>query len=166
MIRKYFLLPVLFLTFTLVTSCGAIIKLKGNKYLTEERGAIPPEFGNANNILLFITHHRSYNRYLKRNVKKKFTGTYEFVSEKEFTTNDKYKDIDTYRFIFDYSYRPVGYNHAKERNYLYSVKRFSILDRKTQKIYKSRITSSFWSKLQKVYLKKLNEKMIQQQTLN
>ncbi|GAA3507966.1 hypothetical protein GCM10022393_17580 [Aquimarina addita] len=152
------------LTLTLLTSCGAIVKSKGNKYLTEEKGAIPPEFGKEKNTLLFITHHSSYNKYLKKNTRKIYKGDYELVSEDEFKTNDKYEDLNKYRFVFDYNYISPGYDVVRAdgstRAPLYNVKKFRILDRKENKEYVSKITSSFWSKLQKVYLKKLNAKLM------
>lgn len=152
------------LTLTLLTSCGAIVKSKGSNYLTEEKGAIPPEFGKENNTLLFITHHRSYNKYLKKNTKKIYKGNYELVSENEFRTNDKYKDLNKYRFVFDYNYVSPGGTITKIDGTIgtphYNVKKFRILDRKENKEYVSKITSSYWSKLQKVYLKKLNEKLM------
>ncbi|CAM1344184.1 hypothetical protein [Tenacibaculum amylolyticum] len=156
------ILSLIIITF-LLNSCGAITKATANSKLTEEKGAIPPDFGKDDGILIFITHHRSYNKYLKKNVKKIYKGKYEFVTESEFLEKEKYKNVDNYRFIFDYNYQSAGYNYAKQRDYLYSVKKFSILDRKTEKLYKSPMTSSFWSKLQKVYLKKLNEKITKEQ---
>ncbi|WP_281990086.1 hypothetical protein [Aquimarina aggregata] len=148
----------------LLSSCGAITKSVANKKLTEEKGAIPVEFGKDDTTtMIFITHHRSYNKYLKKNVKKIYKGKYEFVTESEFLEDEKYKNTDIYRFIFDYNYQSAGYNYSKQRDYLYSVKKFSILDRKTEKLYKSPMTSSYWSKLQKVYLQKLNEKLISEQ---
>ena len=124
--------------------------------------------------MVFITHERSYNKYLKKNVSKIYQGKYIFLSSDEFESNAKYNDIEKYRFVFDYSLRPPGYDvqvnntvntgnssvtTTRIRPPLFSVKKFAIVDRKEQKIYASRITSSYWSKIQKVYLKKLNEKI-------
>lgn len=166
-LKNYFLIAFSILISTLLSSCGAIVKSQGNKYLTEERGAIPPEFGKENTTLLFITHHRSYNKYLKRNTKKIYQGEYELISEDEFKSNTKYQDKNKYRFVFDYNYKSPGYDviraDGSTRAPLYNVKKFRIFDRKEKKEYVSKITSSFWSKLQKVYLKKLNEKIISQQ---
>lgn len=175
--KTFFILTISILSISFFTSCGAIVKGMANKHITEEKGAIPPDFGKENTTILFITHHKSYNKYLKKNVKKLYKGEYEFVSEEEFESNEKYKNLNKYRFIFDYSYRPAGSvwktstinsgSHSitttRNRPALYSVKKFTIVDRKAEKIYKSRLTSSMWSKLQKIYLKKLNEKLISEQ---
>ena len=155
---------------------GAVAKGKANRNITEEKGAIPPDFGKDNSTMVFITHERSYNRYLKKNVKKKYEGKYEFATEEDFASQEKYRDISKYRYVFDYSYRPAGtvwksstinsgdfsIKTYKNRPALYKVKRFAVVDRKEERIYKSIITSSFWSKLQKVYLRKLNEKRLTQ----
>lgn len=156
------ILSLILITF-LLNSCGLITKAMANSKLTEEKGAIPPDFGKNDEILLFMTHQRSYNKYLKKNVKKIYKGKYEFVTESEFSEQEKYKNIENYRYIFDFNYQSLGYNHDKKRDYLYGVKKFSILDRKTGKLHRSRMTSSFWTKLQKIYLKKLNEKIIKEQ---
>ncbi|QXP60437.1 hypothetical protein [Olleya sp. HaHaR_3_96] len=174
-LKHYLFLTIFISTITLLSSCGAIVKSKANKNITEEKGAIPPDFGEDNSTIVFITHHRSYNKYLKKNVKKIYKGKYEFATEEEFETQDKYNDVHKYRYIFDYSYRPAGSvwksntinsgdfstTTIRNRPALYNVKKFSVVDRKKEKIYKSNMTSSFWSKLQKVYLKKLNEKRME-----
>ena len=149
----------------LLSSCGAIVKSKANKYLTEENGAIPPEFGNENTTVLFLTHHRAYNKYLKRNVEKIYEGDYELITGEEFESNHKYQDIDKYRFVFDYDYIVYDYTMYDYTNQSLKVKygkvkKFNVLDRKIDKRFVSKMTSGYWSKLQKVYLKNLNEKRI------
>ncbi len=164
--KFYFLLATV-LMLSMLSSCGAIVKSKANKYLTEEEGAIPPDFGKENTTLLFITHRNSYNKYLKKNTRKIYQGDYELISKKEFESNSKYEDISKYRFVFDYSAVSPGYTvirgDGSMRDPLYDVKKFRILDRKSEKEYVSKMTSSFWSKLQKVYLKNLNEKLLSEQ---
>ena len=152
------------------TSCGAIVTSKANTYITEEKGAIPPDFGKQDDTVLFVTHHRSYNKYLKKNVKKIYKGNYKFVSEDELINDSEYKDINAYRYVFDYNYQSAGdqiitnttasgTTSTRIRPALYNVKKFMIIDRKAAQIYYCKMTSSYWSKLQKVYLKKLNEKI-------
>lgn len=168
---KHFILVSLISSLFLFSSCGAIVTSKANNHITEEKGAIPPDFGNDNSVLVFITHHRSYNKYLKKNVEKIYKGKFEYATEKEFESDEKYKDLEKYRYVFDYSNSPAGSVFTSNpvstggsgtimRPALYDVKMFSVVDRKTKKVYTSRLTSSFWSKLQRVYLKKLNEKRV------
>tara|TARA_R110002050_G_scaffold299255_1_gene464323 strand:+ start:731 stop:1378 length:648 start_codon:yes stop_codon:yes gene_type:complete len=145
-------------TLTLLTSCGAISKSKANEYLTEEKGAIPPEFGQDNTTILFITHRRSYNKYLKKNVKKIYKGKYEFISEEELLSDSKYKDINEYRYIFNFDYTSYDYMSSNGYSKNGRVRKFYILDRRNNERFASKMTSSYWSKVQKVYLEKLNEK--------
>lgn len=173
-----FLLLILILSFFF--SCGVIVRSKANSYITEEHGAIPPELGKQNLTILFVTHHRSYNKYLKKNVKKNYKGNFEFVSLDELNSNDKYKDLSKYRFVFDYNYQSVGDQIIRNtfangnlntssfsfRPAFYNVKKFMIVDRKEQQLYYCKLTSSYWSKLQKVYLKKMNKKLHTQQAGN
>jgi hypothetical protein len=146
-------------TLTILTSCGAIVKGKANKNLTEEKGAIPPEFGSEKTTILFITHKRSYNKYLKKNVRKIYKGDSEIISTEELNSNTKYDNIEKYRYIFDYDYKSYTYTRSDLSSGSGQVKTFYILDRKNGTKYFSPMTSSYWSKLQKIYLKKLNEKL-------
>ncbi|WP_428741882.1 hypothetical protein [Tenacibaculum sp.] len=175
-LRSLFGVVGLIVTSTMLVSCGAIVKSKANTYITEEKGAIPPDFGKQNSTVLFVTHHRSYNKYLKKNVKNIYKGNYKFVTEDELENDTEYQDITTYRYVFDYNYVSAGHTTTTNtvqsgdfsttttrlRPALYNVKKFMVLDRKTQKTYYCKMTSSYWSKLQKVYLKKLNEKRLEE----
>ncbi len=158
-LKNNLLLIISILTLTLLSSCGAIVKSKANNNLTEEKGAIPPEFGNKNTTMLFISHHRSYNKYLKKNVKKIYKGNSEIISTEELNSNTEYRNTEKYRYIFDYDYKSYSYTKSDGSFGNGQVKKFYVLDRKNEKKYKSPMTSGYWSKLQKVYLKKLNEKL-------
>ncbi|MEO1032721.1 MAG: hypothetical protein AAFX55_15015 [Bacteroidota bacterium] len=154
-----------------LTSCGVIVKSKANKYLTEDMGAIPPDFGKNASTTLFITHHGSYNRYMKRNVEKIYQGAYEFATTEQYLSDERFQDIDKYRFVFDFNYIPTVAMGSvietplgpEQNTWIGKVKKFRILDRKENKEYVSKMTSGYWSKLQKVYLKKLNEKIQSEQ---
>jgi len=170
MIKQLFFKAILFLfSITLLSSCGAIVKSKAQKHVTVEEGAIPPQLGSDGTTMLFITYKQSYNKYLVKNVKKRYQGRYEFVSREEFESNNKYGNADRYRYIFDYSERPAG-NRIKRntittgdfdittirtRPALFKVKKFAIVDRKENKVYACNMTSSYWSKLQKMYLNEI-----------
>ena len=142
------------------------------KNLTVEKGAIPPEFGKEKTTILFIKARGGYNGYLRRNVRKNYYGAYELVTRAEYENNAKYQDITTYRYVFDFDYNRVNDRYIAPsmatmtnrsvpgniRPALYQVKKFSIYDRKTDSLYRSPMTSSYWSKLQKVYLRQLEAK--------
>lgn len=157
--NKYILIFLFSITFLLV-SCGSSIRTTAINKITEENGAIPPEFGRDTTTVVFLQYRRSYNKYLKRNVRKIYTGNYELVDEKDFLQDEKYKSIEKYRFVFDFEYKEhVRYNSSKMRYQNYRTKLFFVLDRKTNEIYKSPIKASSWSKLQQGYLENLNLKL-------
>ena len=135
------------------------------KNLTVEKGAIPPEFGKEKTTILFIKARGGYNGYLRRNVRKNYNGAYELVTRAEYENNVKYQDVTTYRYVFDFDYYRVNDRYISpsmatmtNRPALYQVKKFSIYDRKTDSLYRSPMTSSYWSKLQKIYLRQLEAK--------
>jgi len=96
-LRNLRIIFILFTSTIFLTSCGAILKGKVKKYATVEKGAIPPNFGADSTVLLFATHERSYNKFLKRNIKKAYTGPFLIVSDNTDDTNDiSNKSFDTY----------------------------------------------------------------------
>ncbi len=139
------------------------MRAKAKKYVTVAQGAIPPNFGTENASILFLTHQNSYNRYLKRNVKKAYGGPHAFMDREELEK----KGAGMYGYIFDYGYRAGqrfstnevvqgpggGFNTAR-------VKQFFITDTQTDSIYVLKATSGYWSKLQRYYLKKLEEERV------
>ena len=144
-----------------LSSCGAMVKGIANNAITEEKGAIPPEFGNDNTTLVFITAHKSYNKYLKKAVVEEYKGKYEYATAKQVENNEKYKDSTKYRYFFGYIYRDPFVSRPKNAA---PVKSFRVYDMKEDKIFRSKVNSGMWSKLLKVYLKKLNEKRLQYQS--
>ncbi|WP_347374584.1 hypothetical protein [Aequorivita sp. Q41] len=157
--KNVFFILILISLITSLASCGAMVKGTANKKLTVEKGAIPPEFGSEKTTMLFITHHRSYNKYLKKNVADIYKGDFEIISEKEFKSDVKYEDKQKYRYVFNFESKSYSYTKSDLSSGSGEVKKFYVLDRKNEKKYFSPMTSSFWSKLQKVYLKKLTEKL-------
>lgn len=155
--QKLLYLSTIILVTNLLVSCGGIVTSMANKKLTVKNGAIPPDFNKDNGTMLFVTYRRGYNKYLKKNVANLYTGAHEFVTKDELASN-LYTDIDKYRFVFDYdiiSTTEFGFDgKMKTRN----IRKFYVYDRKKERKFRSKMTSGFWSKLQKVYLKKLNEK--------
>ena len=158
------------LTLTLLTlsSCGALVKSKATKYATVEKGAIPSDFGANNTIVLFVTSgKKSYDKYLKSNIRKVYRGNYELVSKEELKSN-KYSDTDKYRYAFDF--KKVFYSYHSNNSVIYGqsantgmknatgqVRRFAITDRTDNKDYVMSMTSGYWSKLQRMYLKNMEE---------
>jgi hypothetical protein len=132
-------------------SCSPITKSLTESRLSVETGTLPANF-NEGSIMLFITHERetAYDRYLKKNVIEGYKGPYELVSWQELKQNEKYNDLEKYRFFFDYN--AVGVSH--------DGREFYIKDRKTFYAYKSPVVSASWAKVIKVYVEKLNALLI------
>lgn len=169
MIKKSLFFPSLLLTcMFLMNSCGAIVKSKARKHATVEKGAIPPDFGEGNSIVLFITTgKKSYDKYLKSNIRKVYHGNHEFIRSWELNSG-RYDDTSKFRYIFDYE--KTSYSYRSNNTTIHgpgggigtgTVRRFSITDRIDDKTYVMPMTSSFWSKLQRMYLKNMEEIRIQ-----
>lgn len=170
--KSLFPLTLVFILVLSLSSCGAIVKSKAKKYATVEKGAIPADFGKNNTVVLFVTSgKKSYDKYLKSNIKKAYQGKYELVSKSELTA-DKYSDTDKYRYVFDY--KSVSYAYHSDNSVIYGqsahtgmnnatgqVRRFLITDRTDDKEYVMSMTSGFWSKLQRMYLKNMEEVRVQ-----
>lgn len=159
---KLFLSTICIVLSLILNSCGALVKGKANKYATVEQGAIPQEFGQDNITLLFITKgKRSYDKYLKRNVKKAYHGKYKFISITDLSS-DSYSNLDEYPYYFDFQakqYQSYSQNeviHGPGGGFKRStVRKFAIHDRRTNTTYPIKMTSGYWSKLQRVYIKNM-----------
>lgn len=155
-----------------LSSCGAIVKAKANKYASIEKGAIPTNFGEGNTEILFVTKGRkSYDKYLKSNIRKVYKGKYTLVTESDMESG-MYEDVSKYRYLFDFERESYGYHSnntviygqsalAGGNNATGQVRRFAIRDRQEEKTYTMSMTSSYWSKLQRVYLKNMEAVRIQ-----
>ncbi len=160
MIKKYLLpLTLVFILALSLSSCGALVKAKARKNATVEKGAIPANFGEGNTAILFrTTGKKSYDKYLKRNIRMVYKGNYELASNADIKSG-KYDDISKYRYIFDYE--GVSYSYRSNNTVIYgpgggtgtgTVRRFAITDRKDDKMYVMPMTSGLWGKLQRMYL--------------
>lgn len=156
-------------SFFLFSSCGALVKGKAKNYATVEAGAIPQDFGVDGTGVVFLTYERSYNKYLRRNVNKAFKGHHIFLPA---STADSIKNANdaTYRYLFGfdgrygqrYSANTVIYGPGGGMN-TYRVRRFYLRDLKTDSTYTLGMMSGFWSKLQRFYLKQLEEQRLKNQ---
>lgn len=150
-------------------SCGALVKAKVNRYATVEKGAIPKDFGKDNTTFLFVVHKNSYNKYLKKNIKKFYQGPYALVDLSELESS-KYQDTLQYRYVHDFTYKSYRYWSSNETIYgpgggygTGRTKCFFVYDRVEDKEYPLQVASSYWSKLQKVYLKNLEAQRVKNQ---
>ncbi|WP_350288235.1 hypothetical protein [uncultured Croceitalea sp.] len=166
--KQIIILGLLIITLLTLSSCGVIVKAKARNYATIEKGAIPANFGENNSIVLFMTTgKKSYDKYLKSNIRKVYNGDYELVHKFDLNL-EKYTDKSKYRFIFDFEKESYSYHSNNQTIYGQSaltgannatgqVRRFAITDRTDDKKYVMKMTSGFWSKLQRMYLKNMEE---------
>jgi len=146
------------LTFTiplLLNSCGSMVKSSAAKKMTVENGAIPPDLGKDNTVLLCVLKGRnSRDKYMKKHIEKYYKGRYEFILEHE-VYESKYSNKEIYRYVFDYnagSVEVVGEDingRVKTKNLPTSS--YYILDRKTGTNYYSDAPSGYFSKLIEAY---------------
>jgi len=145
-----------------LSSCGSMVLNQALKNYTVEKKAIPENFGKGNTVLLCVIHGKNkYDKYMKENVKKEYHGEYEFVLKKDIDT-DKYSDTDKYRYVFDegtssYKINPTSNTYA---NNSVSTMKFSIYDRKEDKLYSSGFSSSYFSTSIKAYMINLEQQRI------
>lgn len=163
---NFILLLMSLFSLLILNSCGQIVKSAAKKWTSEEKGAIPPDFGKNNETLLIVKEEgvKSYYKRTEKDLKNHYLGSFVIISQKEFQENEEYNDIEKYRYIYQYSYKSVTQTDLNKSNQInnvnYHVRRFSILDRKDNKLYKCGMTSSYWSKIQISYIKNLNKKLL------
>lgn len=141
-----------------LSSCGISVKPKSKQYISVERGAIPPDFGVENSTLLCISGTKQYTKYLIKNFESLYLRDFKVI-EKNDLQSDKYDDIEKYRFVFDF-YEVFKVQNTSNGSTTRSSKKFFITDRKDGKKYHCQFTTPYYSKLQKVYIEKLNEKIL------
>ncbi|PCJ22573.1 MAG: hypothetical protein COA97_13310 [Flavobacteriales bacterium] len=125
------------------------------KNISEEKGAIPPEYGKENSTLICILsekkrYAKSYNKYLQKNMGKEYTGEIVYITDAESKT-EKYADLDKYRYLF---FR----DHYQSPTSEYMTSKFYIIDRKLDKTYKCKMTSGAFGKLILGYAIQLEKK--------
>jgi len=158
---------ILFMVFPLfLSSC---LKNLAMKRITIENGAIPPDFGEKNTVLMcIITGKKSYDRYIEKHVTNEYKGQYEFVLREDIY-NEKYNDIDKYRYLFDLDVITKNVNtYSGTEAYTNQIRSASyfILDRKTNDTYQSPVTSSFFSKIIQAYMINLEATRLKYKLLN
>lgn len=136
------------------TSCGAITKTAQNK-LTVESKAIPPDFGKDDAVLICVLMGRnSFDKYLKKNISERYHGETLFLLEDELY-DDKYDDTKKYRYTLSMSLlvkrtvdplKPFG-----QQSEMINTTHFYMMDRLSDKVYKSPFTTSFFGKVAKAY---------------
>lgn len=130
---------------------------------TVENGVIPPEFGKTNTTLLCVMRgYKPYDTMLKRYVKGKFKGNYQFVMPSKLSESP-YDDPQKFRFVFNHKVsheRELLYDPLSEARHRIKCTKyhFYVLDRKTGIKYKSPMEGSSFGKLIHIYIMALQKK--------
>jgi hypothetical protein len=148
------------------SSCGMVIK----SYIRKDTENIPPDFGKEKTTMLVVEEHKGYNNKIEKVLKDNYSGDYIFITREELDT--KYSDKDKYRYILDDEVmisRPdkvtithttdlnTGFTRSESDNKPSASRSFHILDRKTNKIHDTGVSSgTSWKTILKAYLKKLD----------
>ncbi|MCK8480936.1 hypothetical protein [Psychroserpens algicola] len=149
--------------FLMLNSCGLGINSAGNKYLTVEQGAIPPEFGKDGTVLLLVEDADSnlwYKKYINKHAENKYTGPYKIIQYDELDASP-YSNKEKYRYVF-LSDNTSKIQHIDNTGVSSSEwKYFLVYDRLTEKQYKSKTAPVSWAKFMGVYFEKLDAKRIE-----
>ena len=130
-------------------SCAGVMKSS----IKEDGEQIPPDFGKEDVTILVIQKgKRSYDKYLERNFKENYFGKYVIVDEVE-ANHTKYQDKRTYRYIFDEDKHTV----IDGRGSIGSYAKFSLTDRLTGEIYKTKRGTGAFAAWMEAYVQALEK---------
>lgn len=149
-----------FFVVTMLSSCivfliaGPMVESKAKKKLTVESGSIPVDFGKGDvTMIALLDKNTSYDKYLAKNLTKKYTGRYVKITSEELSTK-KYDDLKKYRYVFSFDMEQHGV--TVQDQYGHPVRRFYILDRLDGKKYPASFTSGYFSRVMKGYLNNMD----------
>jgi hypothetical protein len=153
-------------TLFIFSSCGMIIK----SYIRKDTENVPPDFGKEKTTMLVLQERKGYTKKIKKILNDNYSGDYVFVTREELKT--KYSDAEKYRYILDdditITRRDVitithttdlntGFTTTDAQNRSTASRSFHILDRKSNKIHDTGVSSgTSWKTILKSYLKKLD----------
>jgi hypothetical protein len=155
--KKYLLL----LTFVFF-SCGSSKMLSA---YTEEKNAIPPDFGKQGTILLIIKNNNifNYNHFLKSAFEKNYFGEYKIIDYDQIESKE-FENKEVYRYIFDFS-RGTGYSSTYSNqstgmssSHVGNFKIFYVFDRFEEKKFQNKVEFSAYAKAMKAYITNLEVK--------
>lgn len=115
---------------------------------------IPPEFGKEGGVLLIkLSGSEKQRKILKKIAEEFYQGKFEFVT----SITTKYKDIDTYRYVYGYRLVYTRIHVGDDYRPRFS---FYVLDRKINKTHKGGIdvSKSLFKLMVKKHLRKLDKK--------
>ena len=134
----------------LLASCRSMVRSS----IQENDKHIPIGFGNEDVTILAVKKDAAYNRWLKKSFAKNYSGKYIITDASELTSL-KYQNTGTYRYVLDESEK----NHPNLKTGIHDgmspSTSFSLTDRSTGKIYKTRYVNGPANAVMREYLTKL-----------
>jgi hypothetical protein len=125
---------------------------------SEKNNAFPADFDKNATILIIIKGRGSYDKYLKKAVKKNFKGNYVFI-KKEDLQSTNYEDKSKFRYFFDYSNgrtQTTQYSNGQSASSTWKV--FYLFDRLESNRYSSEKDFSNFGLALKIYWKNIELK--------
>lgn len=148
------------------SSCGMVIK----SYIRKDTENVPPDFGKEKTTMLVLQERKGYNAKVEKILKDHYSGDYIFITREELNT--KYSDTVKYRYLLDDDIiltrlavvttthttdLNTGFTRTETENRSTAGRSFHILDRKTNKIHDTGVSSgTSWKTILKTYLNKLD----------
>lgn len=148
---KKYLIPAVSAVLMLTSCMGAFIKNTSVK-----SGSLPADFGKGNTTVLVVKEGNKADEVLEKYFPEYYKGKYVFISKDEQAKIDhsQYADKDQYPYLF---YREKGDAQVTTVD-VYSTGtrtvpiRYYLVDRRDQKKYRSKVSSSLYSRILKGYL--------------
>ena len=156
--------------FSCFVSCVSTVKSS----IRDDGRQIPPDFGNADQVLLVIRKGKnSYDKYLEENFEKNYLGKYVIIYKEDLRGPD-YKNIDVYRYVFDedlhqeyISASSIELAANRGRHFkddgqnldygLHTYAKFQVQDRRTGTVYRTKHGAAAFSKWMKAYIQALEK---------
>jgi hypothetical protein len=127
---------------------------------SEKNNAIPANFDKNATILVIVKGRGSYDRYLKKAVKKNFKGNYVFIKSEDLDSGN-YSDTSKFRYVFDYTNgrtQTTQFSNGQTASSTWKV--FYLYDRLENSNYSSGKDFSNFGLALKIYWKNIESKRL------
>ena len=137
---------------TLLFSCVSMVKSS----IKDDNKQIPPNFGKEDVTILVIRKgKRSYDKYLEKNFEENYFGKYVIIEAGD-VNNKRYENKKKYRYIFDEDKHSQYIGSGRSSDYgLSTYAMFSLQDRITGEVYKTKHGTGAFASWMKAYIQAL-----------
>jgi hypothetical protein len=140
---------VLFLM-TMLFSCGGLLKSS----IKDDGKQIPPNFGKEDFTMLVLRKgQRSYDKYLEKNFKGNYFGSYVIIDAEELSRK-QYDDKKKYRYVFSENKRNYYSTQGSNQG---ATAIFAVTDRLTNETYKTKFGTGAFASWMKAYIQALEK---------